>query len=165
MILIPLKHENMQGRRWPVITFAVITLNIIAFLGTHWTIEAQSQQYSPKRFEVAIHLAVLAATHPELTLDDYSRKFVEFVSEQYPDDWAQISSSSREAVDEWEEDIRTKDAAALQAEMDNLSHQFEEAQQSSILGHYAFLPAHPSGISYLTANFLHGGWLHLIGNM
>jgi membrane associated rhomboid family serine protease len=166
VILIPLKHENMQGRRWPIVTFAIIGLNIIAFLATHWTIEAQSKQYSPKRFEVAIHLAILAATHPELTLDDYSRKFVEFVSERYPEDWKEISSSSREAVDEWAQGIReNKDAAALQAEMDNLSHQFEEAQQGSILGHYAFLPAHPSAISYLTANFLHGGWLHLIGNM
>src|SRR5258708_39537334 len=30
---------------------------------------------------------------------------------------------------------------------------------------YAFVPAHPSAISYVTANFLHAGWLHLIGNM
>jgi len=166
LILIPLKHENMQGRRWPIITLAIIALNIIAFLATHWTIEAQASQYSPKRFEVGIHMAILAATHPELTLDDYSRKFVEFLSEQYPEDWKQLSSTSREAVDEWEENIRKNaDAAALQAEMDSLSHQFEEAQQSSVVGRFAFVPAHPSAVSYLTANFLHGGWLHLIGNM
>jgi membrane associated rhomboid family serine protease len=30
---------------------------------------------------------------------------------------------------------------------------------------YAFIPAHPHALAYLTANFLHGGWLHLIGNM
>jgi hypothetical protein len=29
MILIPLKHENMEGRRWPIITFALIGLNIL----------------------------------------------------------------------------------------------------------------------------------------
>ncbi len=27
------------------------------------------------------------------------------------------------------------------------------------------MPAQPTAISYLTANFLHGGWMHLIGNM
>src|SRR5262249_25324641 len=26
-------------------------------------------------------------------------------------------------------------------------------------------PAHPTAISYISANFLHAGWLHLIGNM
>jgi membrane associated rhomboid family serine protease len=166
LILIPLKHENMQGRRWPIITFSLIILNVIAFLATHWTIEDQSRKFSPQRFEVAKHLLVLAATHPELTLTDYSRKFVEFISSQYPDDWKDLSSSTREAVDEWEENLRnTADPAALQTEMNNLSQQFESAQQSTIVGHYAFVPAHPSAISYLTANFLHGGWLHLIGNM
>jgi len=34
-----------------------------------------------------------------------------------------------------------------------------------VLSKYAFIPAHPTALSYLTANFLHGGWLHLIGNM
>jgi membrane associated rhomboid family serine protease len=34
-----------------------------------------------------------------------------------------------------------------------------------VLEQYAFTPAHPKPIAYLTANFLHGGWLHLIGNM
>lgn len=37
--------------------------------------------------------------------------------------------------------------------------------QGSVLEQYAFTPAHPKPIAYLTANFLHGGWLHLIGNM
>jgi membrane associated rhomboid family serine protease len=165
LILIPLKHENMQGRRWPIITFAIIALNIIAFLATHWTIEEQRLRLSPERIEVGKHLLVLAATHPELTLSAYSRKFVEFVSSKFPEEWSQLSSSAREPVDEWEENIRTEDAAALQQEMDDLTRQFEDAQKGSILGHYAFVPAQPTGISYLTANFLHGGWLHLIGNM
>jgi hypothetical protein len=33
-MLIPLRHENMEGRRWPVITFTLIALNILIFLGT-----------------------------------------------------------------------------------------------------------------------------------
>ena len=27
MLLLPIRHEKMQGRRWPVITVAVIALN------------------------------------------------------------------------------------------------------------------------------------------
>jgi hypothetical protein len=32
-MLIPLGHENMQGRRWPVITITLIALNVVIFLG------------------------------------------------------------------------------------------------------------------------------------
>jgi membrane associated rhomboid family serine protease len=77
MLLIPIKHENMEARRWPVITLALIALNTLIFLGM-----------------------AFAAT----------------------------------------------DVSAIEA-------------------HYAFIPAHPALISYVTANFLHGGWMHLIGNM
>jgi membrane associated rhomboid family serine protease len=77
MLLLPIKHENMEARRWPVITIALITINTLIFL-----------------------LTTFAAN-----------------------------------------------------------------DRASIDAHYAFVPAHPAAISYLTANFLHGGWMHLIGNM
>ena len=71
-MLIPLRHENMEGRRWPVITFALIALNVLAFLGTHWTIEAQE----PERAENRMHIIVLAAQHPELIMPEDVEKFV-----------------------------------------------------------------------------------------
>jgi membrane associated rhomboid family serine protease len=49
--------------------------------------------------------------------------------------------------------------------MDSMTSQYAELQESSLTERYAFIPAHPKPITYLTANFLHGGWLHLIGNM
>lgn len=55
MLLIPLRHENMKGRRWPVVTFTIIALNVVAFLGTHWTIQSQEAQI-PQRVEVRKHL-------------------------------------------------------------------------------------------------------------
>jgi hypothetical protein len=58
-MLIPLRHENMEGRRWPVISIAIIAINVLAFLGTHWQIEAQN----PKRSEVRAHILLLAAMH------------------------------------------------------------------------------------------------------
>src|SRR5579859_6390699 len=49
--------------------------------------------------------------------------------------------------------------------MDSLCADLSSQTSASLLDQYAYVPAHPSGISYLTANFLHAGWLHLIGNM
>ena len=49
--------------------------------------------------------------------------------------------------------------------MDSLSAEYVKLSRTSILDQYAFVPANPTGISYLTANFLHLGWMHIIGNM
>jgi membrane associated rhomboid family serine protease len=155
----------MRGRRWPVVTFALIAINVIAFLGTHWTIEAQDAQI-PERIEVVKHLVLLAATHPELKMGDDARKFVGPLSAQYPEDWKQLASPERKPEDDWEARIRqVEDPAELQAEMDGISQKFQDLQRNTFLARYAFVPAHPTAISYLTCNFLHVGWLHLIGNM
>src|SRR5256886_16908163 len=71
-MLIPLRHENMEGRRWPVVTFALIALNLLIFLGTHWKIEAQE----PERLKVRTHVLVLAATHPDLKMPEDVQMFV-----------------------------------------------------------------------------------------
>jgi membrane associated rhomboid family serine protease len=34
-MFIPLRNENMRGRRWPYITFALMALNIVIFPLTH----------------------------------------------------------------------------------------------------------------------------------
>ncbi len=165
MLLLPLRHENMQGRRWPVITFALIALNIIAFLGTHWTIEAQDADI-PERVEVVRHLILLSAVHPELKKGEDAQKLIDTISTQYPDDWKGLSSTDRKPEDAWDANIRQMDdPAELQAEMDGLSQKFENFERNTLLARYAFVPAHPTAISYLTCNFLHVGWLHLIGNM
>jgi len=79
-MLIPLRHENMEGRRWPVVTFALIALNVLIFFGTHWKIEEQE----PERIEVRMHVLVLAATHPELNMPDDVEKFVNEVKRRAP---------------------------------------------------------------------------------
>jgi len=162
-MLIPLRHDNMEGRRWPVVTFALIALNLLVFLGTHWKIEEQE----PERLEVKMHVLVLAAMHPELNMPDNVEKFVNEVKKQAPEAaWQQLSSRKRRPEDAWDGQIReVEDPQELQAEMDTLAQRFTDMQNNSILENYAFVPAHPRPISYLTSMFLHIGWLHLIGNM
>jgi membrane associated rhomboid family serine protease len=162
-MLIPLRHENMEGRRWPVVTFALIALNLLIFLGTHWKIEAQE----PERVEVRTHVLLLSAMHPELKMPEDVEKFVDNVKSKAPEAaWKQLASPKRKSADSWDAQIReVEDPEQLQSEMDTLAQRFAEVQKNSILENYAFVPAHPKPISYLTSMFLHIGWLHLIGNM
>jgi hypothetical protein len=162
-MLIPLRHENMEGRRWPVITFTLIALNILIFLGTHWKMEAQE----PERAEVRTHLILLAGMHPELKMSGEVERFISDVQEKVPEQvWKQISDPNRKSHDAWDARIRpVTDPAELQSEMDSLAERFAEEEKSSILENYAFVPAHPKPLSYITSMFLHTGWLHLLGNM
>jgi len=162
MLLLPIRHEKMQGRRWPVITLAVIALNFVAFLGTHWRIEAEDV----KTVEVRTHILMLASMHPELTMSGDAQEFVGRFRQKFPDIWKRAGSPNRKVADSWDAKMRLmEDPTALQTEMDSLERQYSDFMQASILQRYALVPAHPAPISYLTANFLHVGWLHIIGNM
>lgn len=166
-MLIPIGHEHMSARRWPIITFALIAINVVVFLLTYGPMEAER----PKIAAVKTHILMLAAMHPELEVPAEVRDFVEKFHQQHPAEWAAQSRESRPIADEWDLKIRglgnpdLLSRSALQEEMDSLVGEYASLRASSLTEKYAFVPAYPKPIAYLTANFLHGGWLHLIGNM
>jgi membrane associated rhomboid family serine protease len=161
-MFIPLRHENNEGRRWPVISLALIVINLAVFLGTHWQMDEQNSKDS----DVPAHILLLAAMHPQLSMPPDVNEFVTSFQQKHPDLWKEATSETRNLADAWDARIRLiDDERALQREMDTLAEEFSKMKNDSILGQYAFVPAHPRAITYVTANFLHAGWLHLIGNM
>src|SRR5262249_1715233 len=72
----------------------------------------------------------------------------------------------RDIADAWDAKVRTiDDRQLLQEEMNSLADQYSQERASSIMEQYAFIPANPKAVTYLTANFLHEECLHLLGNM
>jgi membrane associated rhomboid family serine protease len=163
-MLIPLRHENMQGRRWPVITIGLIALNIVIFLGTHWRMDAEG----PELGEAKVHVLLLAAMHPDLKIEGKAKEYIDTVQTKNPALWKEAQSLNRDVYDAWDARIRMQadeHPELMQEEMDTLSARYAELDSTSIVSKYAFIPAHPTAMSYITAMFLHAGWLHLIGNM
>ena len=161
-MLIPLKHENMSARRWPIVTLALIAINVVVFLLTISTIDHDT----PGLGKVKSHILILAALHPELKMQPESQRLVDNFKRSEPEDWKYVQNPNRPVLDTFDARLRIKDDNnGLQEELDSLNTQYVQLTASSILDQYAFIPAHPNPVSYLTANFLHGGWLHLIGNM
>jgi hypothetical protein len=72
-MLIPLKHENMATRRWPVVTLALIAINVVVFLFTTSAINDEK----PALGQVKSHILILAALHPELKMQPESQRLVE----------------------------------------------------------------------------------------
>jgi membrane associated rhomboid family serine protease len=152
----------MEARRWPVITIGLILINFAAFLFTIATISNES----PELTETRLHIRMLAATHPELTLPPTAQKLAEDAQKRDPNAWAAAKSPFLPIQDAWDARMRMIDSPqVLQEEMDRLSARYDELQTGSLIERYTFVPAHPTWYSYITANFLHGGWLHIIGNM
>ncbi len=161
-MILPIRHENMSARRWPVVTIALIVINVAAFVGTKDTMQQQSHQLS----QVKAHLLMLAAMHPELKVPADAQDFVNGFRDKNAKTWAQIQKQDREIADGWDAKVRLMDEAEpLQAEMDSLGKEYADLASSSLTEQYAFVPSHPKPLAYITANFLHGSWLHLIGNM
>ena len=161
-MLIPIRHENMSARRWPVITIALIAINVLAFLGTHWKMEEQEPQLA----RVKAHIVMLAAAHSNLTLQPEEQQLVESFSRRKPAAWKRLQDPKHEVIDGWDTKMRhMEDPETLQSEMDSLTAKYSQLFAASITDQYAFIPAHPKALAYLTATFLHGGWMHLIGNM
>lgn len=160
-MIIPLNHENMRGRRWPYVTLAVIALNTIFFLATHWTIERETREMG----EVQEHIILLAAAHPDTPMSTAEQKLVENFRHSQVKAWDLFASPNHTPLDAWDVEMRAWTGPRCEEEMNRLAGQFDQMQAESTLGRFAFYPSRRTVISYLTANFLHGGWLHLIFNM
>lgn len=161
-VLIPIQHENMSARRWPIVTLTLILVNLAIFATTHRLVDSQDARL----WQVRKHILLLAATHTGLILKPEAREFVVEVQTQFPNEWAEMQSPTSDEADDWWVRIRQiDDLNTLQVEMDSLGTEYSQLVASSITEKYAFTPARPKMLSYLTSTFMHVDWWHVLGNM
>jgi len=160
-VIIPLNHENMHGRRWPYVTIGIIALNAIFFLATHWTMESEVRQMG----EIREHIILLTAAHPDTPMNAAEQKLVESFRHSQAKLWSLLAAPNRTPFDVWDVQMRAWAESRCEEEMTRLGAQLDQMEAQSVLGRYAFYPSRRVAFSYLTANFLHAGWLHLIFNM
>ena len=163
-MIIPLAHENLRGRRWPWVTIAIIALNFVVFLCTNGTMDREMAQIG--RGE--LHILLLSARFPDTQMPSDVQEMVETYKRQHASIYKEMASPARtQPIDEWDAQLQSQNwtQPEADAEMARLSSELQQARDSSIMWKYAFHPFHPTLVSYITANFLHGGWMHIIFNM
>src|SRR6202140_5050272 len=135
-MLIPIKHENMSARRWPVVTLALIALNAAVFLFTLSAIDDEAPQLG----EVKTHILILAALHPELKMPTESQHLVDGFKQSHPQQWKLVQNPNHDMIDAYDAKLRmAEDTSKLQDEMDSLNTQFVNLSKSSIIEQYAFI--------------------------
>jgi len=160
MILLPIGHEESTVRRLPVVTFGIMAICVILFL-----VSGQGMLVSDADTEIfdnAEEAFEYYWEHPYLELDD---EFEVLVYGE-PDSIEQEYGELAEAFDSTLEKPGTSvDLAAEQAEMDRLTTAVIESRDRHSFFRWGLIPADFSFIGLLTHMFMHGGWLHLIGNL
>ncbi len=163
-MLIPIGHENLRGRRWPWVTTAIIAICTVVFVATNTPMQRDLAQTG----EVEAHILVLNASYPDAPMSSNASEMVEAFKLEHAEAYAELASPSRtKFIDAWDVAIHSRGFSASDAntQMTELCAQLAKVQAGSIAWNYAFHPVHPFLWTYITATFLHGGWLHLIFNM
>ncbi len=164
MIIVPLSHEDLRGRRWPWITIGIIALNVLVFLGTYWGMDAQSEKLALTNVKIIL----LAANHPGVEMPPEAQKLVNAAQRNLGRNFAKLSSRNRSPLAEdpnWDIRMREFEPREATAEMSSLAAEWRSLQETSVLRKFAFIPAEKKSFSYVSSMFLHGGWLHIIFNM
>src|SRR5579863_1387359 len=158
-MLFPIGHEDLRGRRWPVVTIVIIALNVVIFLGTHWKMDEEASRLA----EIKVNILLVAAAHPDIQLTPSQQRIVDVVRSQNPALFDEIKNEKPE--NSFDEEQRSEDTEQAQIVAADLGKQLDGMEKDSITENYTYIPYKASAISLITANFLHAGWLHLIGNM
>ena len=153
MLLIPIGQEDNVVRRMPWVSFGLIAANVALFLLT--SLAGGHEREVHDRLESFFkHLA----EHPYLTPS--------------PGITERLGEGFTKALDhvrgEWEAQGGTVDpesTAADQERLDALGREAIDVLRSRPVERLGYVPAEPRLLTVATSLFVHGGWLHLLGNM
>ena len=141
MFIVPIAHEDQKVQRLPWVTIGLIALNVAAFLAT-----------------------LPAARHHAAEVRARSREVVRFVRE-HPYLRLPEELEGRLTTEAPPAGLPAEVLTEQQAQLDRLVEEVREAASGSIYRTFGYVPARPSLLPLFTCMFMHGGWLHLLGNM
>jgi membrane associated rhomboid family serine protease len=156
-IPIPIGHTGAI-RRFPVITVGLIIINSLVFLATTKVIEKSQYHFARKTQELIIYEIDLMKEY------DFTRY------KQYINDSETLNLEAvQRDVNSFREEIKAgrvvEKSTTEFKRWRALFNAYEDATESAFLQKYGFVPAKFNVSGLLTSLYLHGGWLHLIGNM
>jgi membrane associated rhomboid family serine protease len=163
-MIIPVGHENLRGRRWPWVTTVIIVLCSAIFLVTYSPMQEQMAQTG----QVQLHLVLLSALYPDAPMTPAASHIVRAYKLEHMNIYSKMEDPDRDHfIDAWDKQIHSDGFSVSDAntQMNELCSQLAQVQAGSIAWNYAFHSVDPYARSYITATFLHGGWLHIIFNM
>jgi membrane associated rhomboid family serine protease len=164
-MIIPYGHEQTSVRRLPWVTFTLMGLCVLLFVGTNLTGGAEDAQVEAydRLYEVFEYLA----EHPYLEL---SPRLDELLRDKLADEEYDLMVSQLAAMKEFTQEAAPSERQ-IRSEQKRLDELVEQVLDSlgkvrdSPLFRWGLVPAQMRVETLLSYQFLHGGWMHLIGNL
>ncbi len=154
-MIIPISHESNKVRRLPWVSFFIMA----CCLFVHILISVEIGKTGKELESTAKELLNYYIQHPYLKLDPETKKLL-------------FREQKNEDVEEMLATYRRRESRKIhlfqdeeQQKLDQLSQKLKNTIGDVPYRKYGFIPAQKSFISLVTYMFIHGGWLHLIGNL
>lgn len=168
-MFLPVGHDQSSVRRLPWVTFTLMGLCVAVFLLTLSPIWSSDERASKLLNDIVKYYFEHPFTELDPEIEDYILGFV-------PDHQGQREAFKeviKEGVTgfglppgvEGEALPSQKTEAEQQAELDRLTLLFHQAIKSSPYFAFGLVPSDQHVYAYITYQFMHGGWMHLIGNL
>ena len=154
-LIIPVGHESNEVRRLPWITFGIMAICLVVHIFLSMEVGTKQDQLE----SAAQELVQYYFAHPYLELNPEIKKLMlSGVDEERLDAMLaaytqMIPRPDRQTLAEEQEKLDQLGAVLL-ASLDNFPYR-----------KWGYIPADRSLLALLTYMFIHGGWLHLFGNL
>jgi len=154
-MIIPISHESNKVRRLPWVSFFIMA----ACLVIHILISVEISNTAEELESTAKELLNYYIQHPYLTLNPETKKllFGEKENEEVEKMLASYRRRESRKIHLFQEDEQHK--------LDQLSLKLKNILDDVPYRKYGLIPAKKSFIGLVTYMFIHGGWMHLIGNL
>ena len=154
-MLIPIGHESSTVRRLPWITFTIMAICVIVHILVTLDIDKREKDLE----DAAREFLGYYVEHPYLELDPETLNLIfgERLAEQVKEQLDIIREEASREIHLFRE--------TQQEELNQLAENLKNIINNIPYRKYGFIPAKQSLLGLLTYMFIHGGWLHLLGNL
>jgi membrane associated rhomboid family serine protease len=156
MLLLPIGiHEN-EVRRHPIVSYTIMAVTLVVFLLT--TLLPYQRDLRRQVGAAAQETFQFFEDHPYLEAPPEIRPLI-------PDDVAAELSEARSLALTQQNGPSQHQLEVDQGKLNALSANFGEIRARLPSFRYGLIPSAPTVYGFVTYIFLHGGWLHLLGNL
>lgn len=154
-IVLPIGHENDRVRRLPWVSFFIMAACLIMHIYVTIEINRQVKELESRGKELVNYYF----QHPYLELDEETKKML--FGERNAEQFEEMLEIYREAASRRIHVMQDEE----QEELDQLATDLKNSLNEFPYRKWGYIPAKKNFMALLTHMFIHGGWLHLIGNL
>lgn len=154
-MIIPISHESNKVRRLPWVSFFLMASCLVINILISFEIGKKGEELD----RTAKELLNYYLQHPYLKLDPETKKLL--FGEKENEDVEKMLASYRRRASRKIHFLQDDE----QQKLDQLSQKLKNTRNDVPYRKYGFIPAQKSSIGLVTYMFIHGGWMHLIGNL